>query len=121
MDWYTIFGGNKKSTIKINRNSNRKNNYLKNNKKELNKNYNKVNNIIKDDFIKRNEHETDLSFKSRKIFLLAATDGNLKKINDDLIQLSNIFVNVTILGCSYPSSILKKVSTIADKIKNTTN
>lgn len=121
MDWYTIFGGNKKSTIKINRNSNINYNINKNNKRKLNKNYNNVSNIIKDDFIKRNEHETDLSFKSRKIFLLAATDGNLKKINDDLIQLSNIFVNVTILGCSYPSLILKKVSTIADKIKNTTN
>lgn len=118
MDWYTIFGGNKKSSIKINRNN--KNNYLKNNKRK-NNNYNKVNNIIKEDFIKRNENETDLSFKSRKIFLLSATDGNTKKINDDLIQLSNIFVNVTILGCSYPSSILKKVSNIADKIKNTTN
>lgn len=129
MDWYTIFGGNKKSSIKINRNNrnNRNNNstnnyYLRKNNKSLNNNYNKINDIIQnDDFIKRNEHETDLSFKSRKIFLLAATDGNTKKINEDLIQLSNIFVNVTILGCSYPSQVLKKVSKIADKIKNTTH
>lgn len=112
MDWYSIFGGNKKSSKKINRN----NNYNKNNIYNINNNYKNVNSIIK-----RNENETELSFKSRKIFLLAATDGNNKKINDELIQLSNIFVNVTILGCTYPSSILKKVYKIADKIKSTNN
>lgn len=66
--------------------------------------------------IKRNEYETDLSYRSREIFLMTATDGKSNKITDELIQLSNIFVNVTILGCSYPSSVLKKVFTIANKI-----
>lgn len=119
MDWYSIFGGNKKSSKKINRNNNRKKNYNKNNIYNINNNYKNINNT--NSIIKRNENETELSFKSRKIFLLAASDGNNKKINDELIQLSNIFVNVTILGCTYPSSILKKVYKIADKIKSTNN
>ena len=66
--------------------------------------------------IKRNEFETDLSYKSRQIFIMTATNGNNKKITDELIQLSNIFVNVTILGCSYPPSILKKTFNVANKI-----
>ena len=66
--------------------------------------------------IKRNEFETDLSYKSRQIFIMTAVNGNNKKITDELIQLSNIFVNVTILGCSYPQHILKKVFNIANKI-----
>lgn len=82
-----------------------------------NSNNNRRNNRNKNhSLIKRNEFETDLSYKSRQIFIMTATNGNNKKITDELIQLSNIFVNVTILGCSYPPSILKKVFNIANKI-----
>jgi len=70
--------------------------------------------------IKRNEFETDLSYKSRQIFIMTATNENNKKITDELIQLSNIFVNVTILGCSYPPSILKKTFNVANKINKKT-
>jgi len=67
-----------------------------------NSNNNRRNNRNKNhSLIKRNEFETDLSYKSRQIFIMTATNGNNKKIKDELIQLSNIFVNVTILGCSY--------------------
>ena len=82
-----------------------------------NSNNNRRNNRNKNhSLIKRNEFETDLSYKSRQIFIMTATNGNNKKITDELIQLSNIFVNVTILGCSYPPSILKKVFNVANKI-----
>ena len=82
-----------------------------------NSNNNRRNNRNKNhSLIKRNEFETDLSYKSRQIFIMTATNGNNKRITDELIQLSNIFVNVTILGCSYPPSILKKVFNIANKI-----
>ena len=82
-----------------------------------NSNNNRRNNRNKNhSLIKRNEFETDLSYKSRQIFIITATNGNNKKITDELIQLSNKLVNVTILGCSYPQSILKKVFNIANKI-----
>lgn len=90
--------------------NNRDNNNRINNRKN-NKTFNKNHSLIK-----RNEFETDLSYKSRQIFIMTAINGNNKKITDELIQLSNIFVNVTILGCSYPQSILKKVFNIANKI-----
>ena len=88
-----------------------------NNRGNSNSKNNRRNNRNKNhSLIKRNEFETDLSYKSRQIFIMTATNGNNKKITDELIQLSNIFVNVTILGCSYPPSILKKVFNIANKI-----
>ena len=87
------------------------------NNRTNNSTYNRTNNRNKNhSLIKRNHFETDLSYKSRQIFIMTAINGNNKKITDELIQLSNIFVNVTILGCSYPQSILKKVFNIANKI-----
>lgn len=59
----------------------------------------------------RTEHECDEHWELRRKFLLTYKD---KYPEDELICLAQVFINVELLGCSYPKETMRIIAELSD-------
>lgn len=61
----------------------------------------------------RTEHECDEHWELRKKFLMTYKD---KYPEDELICLAQVFINVEMLGCTYPKETMKIIGELSEQV-----